>query len=170
MGDPVMKGRREILGRSPLTKTPLGWCTPTCPLCGARSRGRCQFRSICARSQCRAGLIFDSKQQLIGSTNDENKIADDRWVPCIWEDLFFRVRLTMRYCEICKRAFCEGDQAHGPIGGLKKAAPMMSAAAGFTISPSQTILHIRRSSLTFVKCSQRRFADAFLRRCLLRER
>jgi hypothetical protein len=81
-----------------------------------------------------------------------------------------RVRLTMRYCEICKRAFCEGDQAHGPIGGLKKAAPMMSAAAGFTISPSQTILHIRRSSLTFVKCSQRRFADAFLRRCLLRER
>ena len=41
--------------------------------------------------------------------NDENKIADDRWVPCIWEDLFFRVRLTMRYCEICKRAFCEGE-------------------------------------------------------------
>jgi hypothetical protein len=37
--------------------------------------------------------------------NDENKIADDCWVPCrICEGLFFRVRLTMRYCEICKRA------------------------------------------------------------------
>jgi hypothetical protein len=44
-----------------------------------------------------------------GANMPENKIADDRWVPRIWEDLFFRVRLTMRYCEICKRAFCEGE-------------------------------------------------------------
>ncbi len=48
--------------------------------------------------------------------NDEKKIADDRWVPCrICEDFFFRVRLTMRYCEICKRAFCEGE--HGSVTG-----------------------------------------------------
>jgi hypothetical protein len=45
--------------------------------------------------------------------DDQLKIADDAtWVPYrICQELFFRVRLTSRYCNICKRAFCEGE--HG---------------------------------------------------------
>jgi len=51
--------------------------------------------------------------------NDEEKIAQDQWVPCrICEETFLRVRHTMRYCNMCKRAFCEGEHGkftgHGP--------------------------------------------------------
>lgn len=45
--------------------------------------------------------------------NDEKKITvQDKWVPCrICEDVYRRVRLTARYCNKCKKAFCEGE--HG---------------------------------------------------------
>jgi hypothetical protein len=47
--------------------------------------------------------------------DDEQKICNDRWVPCrICQEAFFRLRLTMRYCNTCKRAFCEGE--HGFAG------------------------------------------------------
>ena len=47
--------------------------------------------------------------------DDERKISNDHWVPCrICEEMFLRVRLTMRYCNICKRGFCEGE--HGFAG------------------------------------------------------
>lgn len=51
--------------------------------------------------------------------NDQTKIIDDdAWVPCrICKEIFLRVRLTARYCNSCKRAFCEGE--HGNFAGAK---------------------------------------------------
>ncbi len=48
---------------------------------------------------------------------DEHKILTDKaLVPCrmCW-DIFARVRLTLRFCGSCKRAFCEGE--HGNFTG-----------------------------------------------------
>ena len=49
--------------------------------------------------------------------DDQKKIMDDGvWVPCrICEEIFLRIRLTRRYCNTCKRAFCEGE--HGGFSG-----------------------------------------------------
>ncbi len=49
--------------------------------------------------------------------DDQKRILDDgAWVPCrICEEIFLRVRLTRRYCNTCKRAFCEGE--HGSFAG-----------------------------------------------------
>jgi hypothetical protein len=44
--------------------------------------------------------------------SDEPKINNRKLVPCrICLAIFGRVRLTMRYCAKCGRAFCEGE--HG---------------------------------------------------------
>jgi len=43
--------------------------------------------------------------------DDEQKISDDCWVPCICQEVFFQLRLITRYCNTCKQAFCEGE--HG---------------------------------------------------------
>ena len=48
---------------------------------------------------------------------DEHKVLrDEVLVPCrmCW-DIFGRVRLTLRFCGSCKRAFCEGE--HGNFSG-----------------------------------------------------
>lgn len=47
------------------------------------------------------------------NNNDEQKIMDSgTWVPCrICEGAFRRIRITARYCHICKRGFCDGE--HG---------------------------------------------------------
>jgi hypothetical protein len=48
--------------------------------------------------------------------DDARKIGDGLWVPCrICEEVFLRVRLTARYCNTCKRGFCEGE--HGNFAG-----------------------------------------------------
>jgi len=48
--------------------------------------------------------------------DDQVKIGAGYWVPCrICEEIFLRVRLTARYCNTCKRAFCEGE--HGSFAG-----------------------------------------------------
>ena len=54
--------------------------------------------------------------------DDQKKIMDDGvWVPCrICEEIFLRLRLTKRYCNTCKRAFCEGE--HGNFAGRGPAA------------------------------------------------
>jgi hypothetical protein len=51
------------------------------------------------------------------SDNDEHKIDNKKHiVPCrICLDIYARVRLTLRYCNSCKRAFCEGE--HGNFTG-----------------------------------------------------
>ena len=48
---------------------------------------------------------------------DEDKILNKKvLVPCrICWDIFARVRLTLRFCGSCKRAFCEGE--HGNFTG-----------------------------------------------------
>ena len=43
---------------------------------------------------------------------DKDKIDNGEWADCwVCRDIFARRRQTMRYCEHCKRAFCEGE--HG---------------------------------------------------------
>ena len=48
---------------------------------------------------------------------DKEKILDNEaWVPCrICEEVFARVRLTVRYCDTCERVLCEGE--HGSFVG-----------------------------------------------------
>jgi hypothetical protein len=51
------------------------------------------------------------------SKTDQDKILNDgAWVPCriCWE-MFLRLTLTARYCNDCKRAFCESE--HGSFTG-----------------------------------------------------
>ena len=54
---------------------------------------------------------YDSK------STDKAKIQKKGvWVPCrICRQVFKRIRLTARYCESCKRGFCEGE--HGSFAG-----------------------------------------------------
>lgn len=49
--------------------------------------------------------------------DDQKKISDDgAWSPCrICEEIFLRVRFSRRYCNTCKRAFCESK--HGSFAG-----------------------------------------------------
>lgn len=48
--------------------------------------------------------------------NDAARIGAGDWVSCrICWDVFMRRRLTARYCNTCKRAFCEGE--HGNFTG-----------------------------------------------------
>jgi hypothetical protein len=48
--------------------------------------------------------------------SDEQKIYSGTWVPCrICKQIFLRVRLTLRFCRTCGRAFCEGE--HGSFTG-----------------------------------------------------
>jgi hypothetical protein len=43
---------------------------------------------------------------------DKQKIKNKIAVPCrLCENAFLRLRLTFRYCDICKHGFCEGE--HG---------------------------------------------------------
>ena len=48
---------------------------------------------------------------------DKAKILEDKiWVPCrICRDMFAKIRLTVRFCSSCERAFCEGE--HGSFTG-----------------------------------------------------
>lgn len=48
---------------------------------------------------------------------DEDKILKAQtWVPCrICKEIYLRVRLTARYCNDCKRGFCESE--HGSFIG-----------------------------------------------------
>jgi hypothetical protein len=44
--------------------------------------------------------------------NDQANIDRGIWVPCrICQNAFRRLRMTARYCDTCKRGFCEGE--HG---------------------------------------------------------
>lgn len=43
---------------------------------------------------------------------DKAKIERDIFIPCrICEELFRRIRLTKRYCQECRKGYCEGE--HG---------------------------------------------------------
>jgi hypothetical protein len=49
---------------------------------------------------------------------DKTKIRrhEHEYVPCrICREVFQRIRLTLRYCDKCERAFCEGE--HGNFAG-----------------------------------------------------
>ena len=49
-------------------------------------------------------------------TDEQKVLFDEILVPCrICWDVFGRVRLTLRFCGTCKRAFCEGE--HGNFTG-----------------------------------------------------
>jgi len=52
---------------------------------------------------------------------DKIKILEDKtWVPCrLCRQIFWRIRLTGRYCHICERGFCEGE--HGSFAGREMA-------------------------------------------------
>ncbi len=50
---------------------------------------------------------------------DKTKIGNGIWVPCrICRDIFARIRLTVRYCATCERAFCEGEHGSFVGGGV----------------------------------------------------
>lgn len=50
--------------------------------------------------------------------NDKAKIGEGLWVPCrICENMFKRIRLTLRYCNNCGVGFCEGE--HGTFEGKR---------------------------------------------------
>ena len=52
--------------------------------------------------------------------DDKEKINEGDWVNCyICEQVFKRKRETKRYCNDCKRGFCEGE--HGTFEGGKVA-------------------------------------------------
>ncbi len=47
---------------------------------------------------------------------DKEKIGSGKWVDCyICAHIYKRRRETARYCNICKRGFCEGE--HGTFEG-----------------------------------------------------
>jgi hypothetical protein len=49
---------------------------------------------------------------------DDVLIGAGKWVPCrICWDIFMRLRLTARYCNTCKRGFCEGEHGNFTGGG-----------------------------------------------------
>lgn len=51
-----------------------------------------------------------------GDTDEKKILIRKTLVPCrICWDIFGRVRLTLRFCGSCKRAFCEGE--HGNFTG-----------------------------------------------------
>lgn len=54
------------------------------------------------------------------SNTDEQKILtrQKEYVPCrICREIFQRVRMTLRYCNTCKRGFCEGEHGNFVGGG-----------------------------------------------------
>jgi hypothetical protein len=52
--------------------------------------------------------------------NDQAKIDSGFWVPCrICEGAFRRLRLTLRYCNTCKRGVCEGEHFNFAAQGGK---------------------------------------------------
>ena len=57
------------------------------------------------------GIFADNPDE-----NDQAQIGADKWVSCrICWDIFARRRLTLRFCNTCKRGFCEGE--HGNFTG-----------------------------------------------------
>jgi hypothetical protein len=49
--------------------------------------------------------------------SDTEKINGGHWVPCrICREIYARIRLTVRYCGNCGRAFCEGEHGRFAMG------------------------------------------------------
>ena len=63
--------------------------------------------------------------------DDAVKIDGGKWVPCcICREIYGRIRLTVRFCASCRRAFCDGE--HGRFAQGQRAFCVRCYSGGTT--------------------------------------